>query len=92
MSSLQSHLKSMSSMLNGEVAKQAADLDKLKFALKRLGQLRAGTTLTFGLNIGAGVVMSIFPVFLQWWFGLALLAVASALVSLYALRPQGWRI
>jgi hypothetical protein len=92
MSSLRKHLDSMSSMLQGEAAKQAADLSKLEFALKRLGQLRAGTTLLFGFNIIIGVVVAIFPVFLQWWFFLALLAVLASFGSLYSLRPQGWRI
>jgi hypothetical protein len=82
----------MGSMLSGEAAKNAADLDKLKFALVRLGQLRGATTLTFGLNIIAGIVAAIFPVFMQWWYGLGMLAFLSSLFSLYSIRPNGWRI
>ena len=88
--SLDTHLKSMSAMLTGEAAKSAADLQKLENALKRLKQLRVLTTAPFFLVVGCGIVGAVLPVLMQFWFITISLAAIVTIGTLFALRPTGW--
>lgn len=90
-SSIETHLQSMGSMLQGDFAQKAADLTKLQGSVDKLKQLRVGTTLAFSLNVIAGLVAGILPVLMQYWFGVIIFACLGGAMPLFTLRPPGWK-
>lgn len=90
--SIESHVKSMNNMLKGEVAREAADMEKLEGALKRLKQLRTGSSISFAIMGIFGIIAGVMPVLMQFWFATISVAVLGAFSTLYALRPHGWRL